>query len=94
VRENNISEFEKLYSSTGSWAALFHGNPGYLGTALLRDAQNPSRYLTIDRWDNAASHDLMRERFAQAYESLDRICEGLTESERQIGVFEDVQESN
>jgi heme-degrading monooxygenase HmoA len=94
VREKDIAEFDKVYSSTGPWVALFRGSPGYLGSELLRDAQNPSRYLTIDRWDKAASHDLMRERFAQEYETLDRICEGLTESERQIGVFEDVRESD
>jgi hypothetical protein len=94
VRDANIVEFGKVYSSTGSWAALFRGSPGYLGTTLLRDAQNPGRYLTIDRWDNAASRDLMRERFAQDYETLDRMCEGLNESERQIGVFEDVQVSD
>jgi heme-degrading monooxygenase HmoA len=90
VRQDQISQFEKTYSASGDWAALFRRCTGYLGTALLRDADNPRRYLTIDRWDAAASHATMRARFAKEYEALDRACEGLTESERQVGIFEDV----
>ena len=89
ARGDQIAEFEEFYSATGSWATLFHRSPGFLGTALLRDAQSPHRYVTIDRWDNAASHQLMRERFAKEYAALDLDCEALTESERQIGVFEE-----
>ena len=89
ARGDQIAEFEKFYSATGSWATLFHRSPGFLGTALLRDAQSPRRYVTIDRWDSAASHQLMRERFAKEYAALDLDGEALTESERQIGVFED-----
>jgi hypothetical protein len=77
VREDRAAEFEKFYSATGSWAALF------------RDTQTPHRYVTIDRWDRVASHRLMRERLAKAYAAMDHDCEALTASERQIGVFED-----
>lgn len=89
ARGDQIAKFEKFYSATGSWATLFHRSPGFLGTALLRDTEIPSRYVTLDRWDSAASHQLMRERFAKEYAALDLDCEALTESERQIGVFED-----
>lgn len=89
VREEQIAEFEKFYSPTGLWAKLFRGSPGYLGTVLLRDAQAPRRYVTIDRWENAASHRAMRGRFAKEYEALDKLCEALTESERQIGTFDE-----
>lgn len=90
VRAERISEFEKSYAAAGDWAALFRRSAGYLGTALLRDAGHPRRYLTIDRWEAAASHATMRAQFASEYEALDRACEGLTESERQVGIFEDV----
>ena len=89
VHGDKIAEFEKFYSATGSWAVFFGGSSGFLGTMLLRDTEIPSRYVTVDRWDSAASHQLMRERFAKEYETMDRKCEALTESERQIGVFED-----
>jgi heme-degrading monooxygenase HmoA len=90
VREEKISQFDKAYSAAGDWAALFRRSAGFLGITLLRDADNPRRYLTIDRWDAATSHATMRARFPKEYESLDRACEGLTESERQVGIFEDV----
>jgi heme-degrading monooxygenase HmoA len=90
VRDDKIVEFEKFYSSTGNWAALFSRSSGFLDATLLRDTQTPHRYLTIDRWDSLASHQTMRERFGREYEDLDRACEALMESERQIGVFEDL----
>jgi len=89
ARAERISEFEKFYAATGDWAALFHRSAGFLGTALLRDLDHPRRYLTIDRWD-AASHATMRAQFASEYAALDRACASLTESERQVGIFEDV----
>ena len=89
ARGDKIAEFEKHYSAAGSWATLFRDSPGYLGTTLLRDAQTPRRYLTIDRWESMESHHAMRERFAEQYGALDRECEVLTEIERQIGIFEE-----
>jgi hypothetical protein len=89
VRAENIVEFEKSCSAAGSWATLFRGSAGYLGTMPMRDSQIPNRYLTIDRSDSAASYGVMPERFAKDYEALDRACEAFTESEKEIGVFED-----
>jgi quinol monooxygenase YgiN len=94
AREDKLEEFERYYSSQGLWAALFRKHPGYCGTMLLRDAENPRRFLTFDRWDSFAAHVGMRAQFSAEYEELDRTCEGFTESERRIGVFEDEYEEN
>jgi heme-degrading monooxygenase HmoA len=88
ARPEKIADFERFYSASGPWAALFRRCPGFLGTSLLRDAESPARFLTIDRWDSAASRHAMREQFSAEYETLDRDCEALTESETRIGVFE------
>ncbi len=88
ARPERIAQFEKFYAATGEWAALFRRCPGFLGTSLLRDTESPARFLIIDRWDTAASHHAMREQFSAEYETLDRACESLTESETRIGVFE------
>jgi hypothetical protein len=45
--------------------------------------------MTIDRWQSVSLHREMREKFAKEYNELDRACEAFTESERQIGVFEE-----
>jgi heme-degrading monooxygenase HmoA len=94
AREDKLKEFERYYSSEGLWAALFRKHPGYCGTILLRDAENPRRFLTVDRWDSFAAHVAMRAQFSAEYEALDRACESFTESERRIGVFEDEYDEN
>ena len=85
---DRIEDFERHYSASGPWAELFRKNAGYNGTQLLRDAESPRRYLTIDRWDSVASYTAMRQRAANEYEALDRTCEAFTENERNVGVFE------
>jgi hypothetical protein len=60
VRADRVSDFEKSYAVAGDWAALFRRSAGFLGTALLRDADNPRRYLTIDRWDACAIRERIR----------------------------------
>jgi heme-degrading monooxygenase HmoA len=92
VCEGMTAEFEQHYSATGSWAALFRGHPGFLGTTLLRDPKFSRRYVTIDAWADSASLGAMRENAHQKYEALDRTGEALTEHEREIGVFEEVGE--
>ena len=88
VRAERIAEFEGHYASDGAWAELFRKGEGYIGTELLRDRDNPRRYVTIDSWTSAAGQRAWHERFAKQYEQLDRYCEAFTESERKIGVFE------
>ena len=89
AREDWVAEFEHAYSSVGAWAELFSKAPAFGGTSLLRDTENARRFLAIDRWESAAAHSAMRERFAREYEQLDRACEKLTESERLVGIFEE-----
>lgn len=88
ARQEGLAEFERCYSSAGSWAELFRRAPGYRGTTLLRDADQLRRFVTIDRWESAEAQEAMREKFAREYEALDTRCQALTESERRIGVFE------
>lgn len=89
ARPDRVSEFEKHYASSGSWAELFGRSEGYRGTLLLRDAENSRRFLTVDSWDSAAAFAAMRERFGRECSELDRLCEGFMESERRIGEFEE-----
>jgi len=89
ARADKIKEFENYFAGSGPWTALFRKNSGYHGTLLLRDMQMPRRYLTIDRWENAAMHRAMRERCKAEFEELDRAGEDFTESERHTGVFEE-----
>jgi heme-degrading monooxygenase HmoA len=87
-KKEKIAEFERYYSGSGAWAALFAKSPGHRGTVLLRDAEQPSRYVTIDSWDSSELYQTMRKNFASEFEQLDRTCEAFTDSERRIGAFE------
>jgi heme-degrading monooxygenase HmoA len=51
------AEFERVYGSDGDWAEFFRGGRGYVGTELLRDLENPGRYVVIDRWESAEAYN-------------------------------------
>jgi heme-degrading monooxygenase HmoA len=51
------AEFERVYGADGQWAAFFRQGQGYIGTELLRDVEEPDRYLVIDRWESADAYN-------------------------------------
>jgi heme-degrading monooxygenase HmoA len=79
--------FERMYGPHGAWVAFFRRAPEYLGTALLRDEADASRYLTIDRWASRAAYLAFRQANAERYEALDAAGESLTDGERFLGAF-------
>ena len=50
-------EFERAYGPDGEWAAFFKQGAGYIGTELLRDLDEPDRYLVIDRWETREAYN-------------------------------------
>jgi heme-degrading monooxygenase HmoA len=49
--------FERVYGPEGEWAQFFRQGSGYIGTELLRDVEEPDRYLVIDRWESAEAYN-------------------------------------
>jgi heme-degrading monooxygenase HmoA len=88
ARAEHLAAFEAYYSEAGRWAALFAPCPGYRGTRLIRDLENPRRFLTLDAWDDLESYRAMRRDLSREYAALDQACEAFTERERCIGEFE------
>jgi quinol monooxygenase YgiN len=88
VREERLSAFEEAYGPEGAWVTLFRRAEGYLGSELLKDAREPGRYVTIDRWASRSALDSFFARFRGEYEALDRRCEDFTSSEAKIGDFD------
>lgn len=82
VERERIADFLQGYSDSGTWAILFQKDQAYQGTKLVRDIEDETRYLTIDSWGNIEAFTQFSKRFAKEYETLDRKCEGLTDSER------------
>lgn len=90
-RAERIERFVQVYGPEGSWARLFRRAPGYLGTELVEPAPGDRRFLTLDRWTDATSWDGFRHAWRREYEELDRECEALVASEREIGTLRRVQ---
>jgi heme-degrading monooxygenase HmoA len=90
VRHGQEKTFERVYGSGGEWARLFRRSEQYLGTELIRDAQNPDRYVTLDFWSTRDAYAQFRTQHLVDYEKLDARCEELTETEAVIGTFERV----
>jgi heme-degrading monooxygenase HmoA len=88
--QDSISDFRRVYGPNGDWAVLFRRFPGYEGTTLLQDEARPTRFLTVDRWTDAAAFRRMKEESQPEYARLDEECRTLTSSERELGVFEEV----
>lgn len=87
VKPEHIAEFERHYSSDGSWARLFRQDPAYSKTILLRDPTQAGRYLTADYWHAEAAYTAFQERARSQYLDLDARFEEFTEKETLIGHF-------
>ena len=79
-----VSQFERVYGSSGEWARLFRLADGFRGTELQRLADGSGEYLTIDRWESRSAWETFRRDHAAAYERLDRECARLTVVEQLV----------
>jgi heme-degrading monooxygenase HmoA len=90
VKKGKRKEFERHYCGTGTWARLFRKSPAYRGAVLMRNRRAAQSYLLFDRWNDLQSYRQFKKKHAAEYHSLDERCMALTESEREIGIFNDL----
>jgi len=90
VRPGREEEFELFYNGEGLWAMLFRKSPDYFGTKLMRDLDTPGRYVTVDKWETAYDFERFKKTAEFEYNAIDGKCEELTESERLVGVFQEI----
>lgn len=86
VRPDKIGEFLDAYGPDGAWARLFRRAGGFRGTELFQST-DAGKYVTIDRWDDAADWQAFLDTWREDYAKLDRACEGLTEAEEDLGSY-------
>jgi heme-degrading monooxygenase HmoA len=84
VRAGREADFESAYRPDGAWAKLFVWGDGYIGTQLLRNAADPRRYITVDRWATADAFARFRADHAAEYGALDAKCADWTEAENEL----------
>jgi len=87
VRPGMEKRFEKVYGPDGDWARLFAQDKSYIGTELIRNLKCEPTYVTLDFWTSQETYDEFRKQQFAKYKALDQKCEGLTESEQEIGRF-------
>lgn len=80
----------KHYGPEGSWVKLFKLDSSYLETILLTDNSKQGRYITLDRWKTKQDYKSFREKYANEYNALDKLCEGLTIEEKFLVSFWEV----
>jgi hypothetical protein len=94
VRPECVEEFQSAYGPEGDWVRLFRRDPQYLRTDLLRDRDNPARFLTIDFWLTCEACASFRARFSADFEALDKFCERFTIEEIHVGGFDVVSDKD
>jgi hypothetical protein len=87
VKEEARGQFELAYGPGGAWSRLFAGAPGFRGTTLLRDTQDPRRYLAVDVWDTEDQRALALAGCSDDYAALEAAFGDWTESWTEMGVF-------
>jgi heme-degrading monooxygenase HmoA len=84
------AEFERVYGPSGEWAGFFRRGAGYVGTELLRDFENPGRYLVVDRWDSAEAYNAFVAAHRDEYMRRSDENAFRYEQELRLGTFETV----
>jgi heme-degrading monooxygenase HmoA len=87
VKEEARGQFELAYGPGGAWSKLFARCPGFRGTTVLRDTENPRRYLTIDLWDTLAQREQMLAERKAEYSNLEAAFAEWTGSRTEVGIF-------
>ena len=76
--------FLVAYGSGGDWVQLFRRGRGYVGTELYRGTDTADRFVTVDRWTDAAAWHAFLEEWGEAYNALDTRLAGLGAVERAL----------
>lgn len=87
---HDTAAFEAAYGSDGEWAQFFRRGRGYVGSELLRDLEQPGRYVVTDRWESSELYNAFVEEHRDEY--MRRVDETayLYDQELRFGTFENV----
>jgi heme-degrading monooxygenase HmoA len=86
----NPEDFESVYGPNGEWVEFFRRGRGYVGTELLRELENPGRYLVIDRWESREVFDQFALEHQSEYFRRSEEARVYYLQELQLGVYENV----
>lgn len=87
VKEECVTQFERLYGLEGEWVHLFRKDTNYLGTQLMRSCSEPLLYTTIDQWTNQEVYDQFYTAQQATIDEIDALGDDLTIREVRLGAF-------
>jgi len=80
-------QFELAFGPGGAWDKLFSRCEGYRGTSVLRDSENPNRFLIVDLWKSVELRDLALKEQEPPFSELIMLFQEWTLSISDLGVF-------
>lgn len=86
----DAAQFEAAYGPEGDWAGFFAQGDGYIGTELLRDVEQPGRYLVVDRWESAEAYNAFVAAHRDDYMRRVDDTRFMYDQELRFGTFENV----
>lgn len=87
IKEENRGNFELTFGPGGAWSRLFARCPCFRGITLLRDIENPWRYLVIELWDTEVQREQALTSQNALYAGLEATLDGWSQSRIKVGVF-------
>ena len=81
------AEFENFYGPDGEWVQFFRRSKGFMRKEFLRDRNAENRYLSLDYFVSKSAYDDFLRDFRQEYDALDRRCDGVRDTQKEIGAF-------
>lgn len=79
-----------MFGPDGEWARFFRQGTGFIGTELLRDVDEPERFLVIDRWESADAYNEFVATFRDEYLRRSDEARFYYIQELRFGTFENV----
>ncbi len=87
TKHGHAAEFERVYGPQGDWAKFFRRSPSFGGSELLRDAEEPHRYIAIDHWVSVAAYEAFMAEHRAQYDALNVRCAPYYSEEECLGRF-------
>jgi hypothetical protein len=87
VNPQHLQSFIDYYHAAGEWVKFFQPSPQYFGTEFYALAESDYTFITIDKWMTQASYEQFLAEHKEAYQQLDKQCEGFTVEETLIGKY-------
>ncbi len=87
VREAGRGLFELTFGPGGAWSRLFGPAPGFRGTTVMQDVEQPGRYLVVEIWDTGEGREALLAARPEAVADLEAELAALVVSRTGLGVF-------